>query len=211
MALRAAEADREQAERVAVEARLASLESHLEPHFLFNTLNSIVALAGKDPARVERLAEDLADLLRACLGATRQHRVALSEELELCAAYLEIESARLGARLRHTLDVPAELGACRVPALALLTLVQNAVRHAIAEREEGGALAIEARREGAGLVLAVWDDGPAFSLAQSEVGHGLDNLRARLAAFYGAEGALEVVAAEGGKRVVVRIPAGPAS
>ena len=114
--------------------------------------------------------------------------MALSEELELCAAYLDIESARLGARLRHTLDVPAELGAWRVPALALLTFVQNAVRHVIAEREEGGALSIEARREGAGLVLAVWDDGPAFSLAQSEPGHGLDNLRPRLAAFYGAEG-----------------------
>jgi len=95
-----------------------------------------------------------------------------------------------------------------VPALALLTLVQNAVRHVIAEREEGGALAIEARREAAGLVLAVWDDGPAFSLAQSDPGHGLDNLRARLAAFYGGEGELEVVPAEAGKRVVVRIPEG---
>jgi len=83
--------------------------------------------------------------------------------------------------------------------------VQNAVRHAIAEREEGGALAIEAWREAAGLALAVWDDGPAFSLAQSEAGHGLDNLRARLAAFYGTEGAL---AGEAGKRVVVRIPEG---
>jgi len=135
--------------------------------------------------------------------------VALSEELELCAAYLDIESARLGARLRHALDVPAALGACRVPALALLTLVQNAVRHAIAEREEGGALAIEARREAARLVLAVSDDGPAFSLEQSEPGHGLDNLRARLAAFYGAEGALAVVPAEAGKWVVFLIPEGP--
>ena len=87
--------------------------------------------------------------------------------------------------------------------------MQNAVRHVIAEREEGGALSIEVRREAACLVLAVWDDGPAFALEDSEPGHGLDNLRARLAAFYGAEGALEVVPAEAGKRVVVRIPEGP--
>jgi len=204
--LRAREVERERAEKLLAEARLASLESRLHPHFLFNTLNAISALIPEDPERAEKLVEQLAALLRFSLDAGARHTVALRTEVEIVRAYLGIEEARLGDRLRHAIEVPPELEPCAVPPLALHTLVQNSVKHVAAARREPTEIRVRVEARDGRLWLGVWDDGAPFSLAAAAPGHGLDGLRARLAVLYGEDGRLDVEGADGGKVVSLTLP-----
>jgi len=205
--LRAKELERARAEKLLVEARLASLESRLHPHFLFNTLTAIIALVSEDPARAERLLAQLAALLRASLNTSLRHTVPLGAELALVRSYLEIEQARLDARLRSTIDIPAELEAWQVPPFSVHTLVENSVTHVAAARREGAEIRLAGRRVGGRLVLSVFDDGPGVELARVPPGHGLDTLRARLAALYGEGARLEAGRGAVGARVVMWLPA----
>jgi sensor histidine kinase YesM len=191
---------RERAEKLAADARLASLAAQVHPHFLFNTLNSISALIPEDPRAAERLVERLAALLRASLDGG-SGTVPLGHELSIVHDYLEIEKARLGDRLRYAIDVPAPLLACAVPPLAVHTLVQNSVKHAIAPRPDGGEVRVTARTTGADVVVEVADSGSGFVRAALPAGHGLDNLRARLEALFGPAAGLSVPAP--GARAVV--------
>lgn len=203
--LKATELARERAERLATEARLAALEARLHPHFFFNTVNAIAALIRKDPALAERLLVGLAGLLRVSLGTAERRTIPLGEELAVVRAYLEIQAARLGARLRYAFDIPREFEALEVPALSLHTLVDNSVTHVAAERREGAAIRIEGLL-GDRLALRVWDDGPGFRLEAVPPGRGLDTLRGRLAALYGADAALEIARADGGTWVTLFLP-----
>jgi two-component system sensor histidine kinase AlgZ len=208
--LRTQELERERAEKLATEARLASLESRLQPHFLFNTLNSISALIQDDPARAERMVERLAALLRFALDATGRSTVPLGEELRIVTDYLEIEQARLGDRLRYVIAVPSELEAVPVPPLALQTLVENSVKHVATPRRAGATIRIEVHADERGVRLAVWDDGPGVRLdGAATAGHGLDNLRGRLAALYGATARLDAATRAGGGVVTIELPPGP--
>jgi len=205
--LRVRELEAERARRLATDARLASLESRLHPHFLFNSIAAIAGHVREEPERAERLLVEFADLLRASLDSTGQHTVPLRDEITAVQAYLEIEQARLGERLRSKLDVPDELGAWPVPPFALHTLVQNSVKHVAAARPRGGEIRIEARRVGDRLAVSVWDDGPGFDLAIVPPGHGLETLRARLGVLFGADAALETARDHGGARVTMSLPA----
>ncbi|HEY3187352.1 MAG TPA: histidine kinase [Solirubrobacteraceae bacterium] len=200
------EAERERAEKLATEARLASLESRLHPHFLFNTLNAISALIPEDPARAERLVEQLAALLRFSLDAGERHTVSVGAEVAIVRAYLGIEEARLGDRLRCAIDVPDALAACDVPALALHTLVQNSVKHVAAARVEPTEIRVRVEARAGRLHLSVWDGGDKFDLDAIPAGHGLDMLRTRLDVLYGAAGRLAVQGAAGGKEVSISLP-----
>jgi sensor histidine kinase YesM len=204
--LRTRELEHERARKAALEARLSSLESRLHPHFLFNTLNAIAELIHENPDRAERTVERLATLLRASLDATERGLVPLSRELELVNDYLEIEQARLGDRLTYAVDVAPALAGCQVPPLAVQTLVENSIKHAIAPRPEGGCLRIEATAGDGRLVVGVWDDGPGFSGETRRPGHGLDNLQSRLTARFGGDGALSVAREGGGTRVSIVVP-----
>jgi LytS/YehU family sensor histidine kinase len=170
---------------VATAAQLASLESRVQPHFLFNTLNSISALIPTDPAGAERMTGQLASLMRSSLNADPTALVRLDEELEVVRAYLDIERVRFGDRLRYTVDVPPELGAVEVPRLSLQTLVENSVKYAIAPRREGGSVALRASRSGSSVCLTIEDDGPGFATTDLPEGHGLALLRARLEMTFG--------------------------
>jgi two-component system, LytTR family, sensor histidine kinase AlgZ len=203
--LRARELDHERARKMALEARLASLESRLHPHFLFNTLNAISALIQDDPDHAERMVERLAALLRFSLDATERGLVPLADELKIVTDYLEIERTRLGERLAFVIDVPAEVARCEVPPLAVQTLVENSVKHAIAPRPGGGRIRVAAAAAGDTVRLSVWDDGPGFTAAAIQPGHGLDNLRSRLAARYGEAATLAVARADGGTLVTVTL------
>ena len=200
------EAERERAEKLATEARLASLESRLHPHFLFNTLNAISALIPEDPARAERLVEQLAALLRFSLDAGERHTVSVGAEVAIVRAYLGIEEARLGDRLRCAIDVPDALASCDVPALALHTLVQNSVKHVAAARVEPTEIRVRVEARAGRLHLSVWDGGDKFDLDAIPAGHGLDMLRTRLDVLYGVAGRLAVQGAEGGKEVSISLP-----
>src|SRR5438067_7605749 len=205
-ALRERELDHERARKMALEARLGALEARLQPHFMFNTLNAISALIEEDPAQAERTVERLAALLRFSLDATERGLVPLAHELKIVADYLEIERTRFGERLSYVLDVAADAAACEVPPLAVQTLVENSVKHAIAPRPQGGRIRVEADVADAQLRVRVWDDGPGFTTAAIRPGHGLDNVQGRLAARFGPAAALTVGQRDGGAVVTLSLP-----
>jgi signal transduction histidine kinase len=206
-AQREAERRRERAERLEFEARFSSLAARLQPYFLFNTLNSVAALVREDPAAAERLVEQLASLLRASLDAGGGRPVTLQRELDLVQDYLEIETVRLGARLRCSVHAEPGTEALAVPPFALQTLVENAVKYAVAPRREGGRVQVAVRREGERLLLEVSDDGPGFG-GPAPAGHGLDMLAQRLDALFADAAGLRIErGATGGACVRVHLPA----
>jgi two-component system, LytTR family, sensor histidine kinase AlgZ len=195
--LRTKELERERALKLATEAQLASLESRIHPHFLFNTLNSISSLIPEDPARAERLVEQMAALLRFSLDANQSGLVPLASELKIVGDYLEIERARFGDRLRYRIDVPADLGESRIPPLSLQTLVENSVKYAIAPDRAGGEIRITGAQSNGAFRLEVSDSGPAFQLESAPAGHGLDNLKGRLSTLFGDRAKLVLQRADG--------------
>lgn len=199
--LRTRELERERAEKTAAEARLSSLESRIHPHFLFNALNSISALIREDPAKAERLIEQLAALLRFSLDSSRG-LVPLDRELTIVRSYLEIEKARFGDRLRFTIDVPAELARVEVPPLSVQTLVENSVKYAVSPRREGGTIVVRARAADGAARIEVIDDGPGFTQAELKQGHGIELLQARLGAVFGDRASLNI----DGSTVAVLVP-----
>ena len=204
--LRAKELAEERAQKLAVEASLSSLESRVRPHFLFNTLNSISSLIQEDPRLAERMVERLAALLRFTLDSGQRSTIPLEQELKIVVDYLEIERARFGARLNYRIEVAAELGALAVPPFVVQTLVENSVKHAVSRKRQGGEIRLRAR-EADGLVkIEVWDDGAGFTAEALVAGHGLDNLRARLAALFGGQTALDISRRENFTVVSVTLP-----
>jgi signal transduction histidine kinase len=201
-ALRAQELEREHAEKLAAEARLSSLESRLQPHFLFNTINSILALIREDPPRAEAMLERLARLLRFALDSQQRSLVPLAQELRLVEDYLEIERARFGGRLHFDLQSDPAAAPANVPAYAIQTLVENSMKYAIAPRLAGGAIAVRVRRLPSALHLEVQDDGPGFSRNDLRDGHGLDTLEKRLSALFGPAARLTI---DNGIGALVRI------
>jgi sensor histidine kinase YesM len=204
--LREKELAAERARKLAVEARLSSLESRIHPHFLFNTLNSISSLIQEDPAQAEKLVERLAALLRFSLDSNEQRTVPLEKEMKITRDYLEIERARFGERLRYSIDVPPALRFVETPPLAVQTLVENSLKHAIAPRREGGEVRITARLVDQHLRIEVADDGPGFARDALVAGHGLDTLHARLLALYDDRAALDITSRDGRTVVIISLP-----
>lgn len=201
------------AEASAREAQLRALRYQMHPHFLFNTLNAISTLVheGRNQAATRVIAR-LGDFLRATLEGDGQHQVALADEIFLTEQYLEIEKIRLGDRLTMKIEtMPATLEAL-VPHLVLQPVVENAIRHGIARRLEGGHLIIQTAREGEDLTIEVSDNGPGKKggepvHAQTSSGIGMDNLRSRLYQLYGVNQQVDLYFPRaGGCRVKIRIP-----
>ena len=192
------------------EAKLASLESRLRPHFLFNTLNTIAALVRDDPAAAETMIGQLSDLLRASLRADPGAEIQLAEELHLVEQYLEIQRVRFNDRLEIGLRASDEARLALVPQLILQPVVENAVRHGIAPRETGGSVWVLAERPDGRLRLVVEDDGVGVSngpSANAGAGIGLGGLRSRLAHLYGEDHRVEVAPRlPSGTRVTIEIP-----
>jgi len=204
--LRTKELERERAMKLATEAQLASLESRIHPHFLFNTLNSISSLIPEDPARAERLVEQMAALLRFSLDANQSGLVPLERELKIVADYLDIERARFGDRLRYRIDVPADLNESRIPPLSLQTLVENSVKHAISQDRAGGEIRITGACTDGQCRVEVSDSGPEFQLETAPSGHGLDNLKDRLSALFGDRAVLILQRVGGRNNLTLSVP-----
>ncbi len=191
------------------EARLKALTAQINPHFLFNALNSIAELVHHDPQATDRMLVGLGALLRESL-ATGDGRTRLDREIELLEHYLAIEQQRLRERLIVHREIDPAALACEVPSLLLQPLAENAIRYAIAPRAHPGNLWIRIRRRDDSLVLSVEDDGdPPVAPAAHGTGIGLDNTRARLACLYGDRARLEISERPGGgRRATIHLPAG---
>jgi len=170
-------------------ARLALLQAQIEPQFLFNTLANVQSMVVREPRTAARMLEHLNRYLRAALGRTRGPSSTCGQEMELIDALLAIATIRLGARLRYTLDLPAELRTARLPPLLLQPLVENALKHGIEPAVEGGEIEVVCSASGGRLVLKVRDTGLGFQEA-APAGVGLVNIRARLVSLYGSGGQL---------------------
>jgi two-component system LytT family sensor kinase len=178
-------------------AKLAALQAQLNPHFLFNSLNTIAVLV-RDGDRVgaTRVIEQLSDVLRSTLNRRQATEVALEDELSLVRQYLAVEQARFSDRLRPVLDIDAATLRAAVPRFALQHLVENALRHGVARRTEAGRVAITAHRDRDLLILTVEDDGPGLATGGATgEGHGLDNTRERLRTLYADRASLTVSSA----------------
>jgi signal transduction histidine kinase len=199
------------AEAAAARAQIHALRTQLNPHFLFNALHSLGALIRHDGAAAERAVERLGDLLRYTLDAGADGDVSLRREWEFTRNYLDLERIRFGDRLGVALEVEDAALDERVPAFVLQPLVENAVRHGVARRGEGGAVRVAVARAGGSLVLSVEDDGPGARPAalSSSPGLGLRSLRRRLEALYGDGARLRIETTPGrGFRATVELPAG---
>jgi two-component sensor histidine kinase len=205
---RASAAERLRADLVRTE--LANLRSRLHPHFLFNALNTIASLVRDRPDAAERVVTRLSELLRRALENTADDRIPLEEELTLARAYLDVEQARFEDRLRVVWRIDAEVEQVRVPALVLQPLVENAVRHGLAQRRDGGTIEISAARSNGMLRVVVRDDGVGRGAASAEGrGIGLGETRARLAAVYGPDASLTLShPQDGGAVVELTVPFG---
>lgn len=173
------------------QAQLASLENRVQPHFLFNTLNSIAALTHDDPGRAEKMTTQLAALLRSSLDGQNTPLVSLGDELTLVRNYLDIERVRFGDRLRYSIDSDTAAADVRVPRMSIQTLVENSVKYAVSPRREGGTIAVRAALRDGTLRVDVTDDGPGFDAVLPE-GHGLALLRARLQMLFADRGSLDI-------------------
>jgi two-component system, LytTR family, sensor kinase len=191
------------------EARLGALRMQLHPHFLFNSLNAITVLVRDQRTHdATRMLELLSDVLRQVLRTDPAHEVPLSEELRFLEQYLAIEQVRFSDRLNVTFAVDADVRDAAVPGFVLQPLVENALRHGLADRSEQGTVEIGARRDGGDLVLWVRDDGVGLqSDAGRRQGLGLANTRERLATLYGVRARLDLTSnPDGGTTATVRLP-----
>jgi sensor histidine kinase YesM len=169
-------------------AKLDALRRQIEPHFLFNSLNSIAGLVREkqNDAAVSMVAR-LSDFLRRVLEDSTRQLVSLGQEMEFSEKYLEIQRARFADRLQLTVDVPDDLLSAEVPSLLLQPIVENAVKHGISKRAKGGAIRISASRNSGMLTLRIYNDGPAFPVSgEARYGVGMANVRTRLQSLYGS-------------------------
>ena len=188
------------------EAQLGALRMQLQPHFLFNSLNAIMALVrDQDTERAVKALSLLSDVLRATVNSANAHETTLSQEIDFLSRYLEIERVRFGDRLRVTMDVPHELHDALVPTFLLQPFVENALKHGILRERSGNEITVSARAVDDALAITVADDGRGLSNAESAAGVGITNARSRLEHMYGSKAQLSVRNAERAPGTVVDI------
>jgi two-component system sensor histidine kinase AlgZ len=186
-------------------ARLAELQARIRPHFLFNSLNSAIALVREDPERAETLLEDLSELFRHAL-VSKGESVTLSEEVQVARHYLAIEGVRFGERLRVEWAIDPRAGGARVPALFLQPLVENAVKHGVEPSSSGADVKVSTQRRGSVVVIKVTNTVPA---GQGRPGHGVaqDNVRDRLRLLHDVQAQFQTALIEGLYQVRIEVPA----
>jgi two-component sensor histidine kinase len=191
-------------------AQLAALRSQIEPHFVYNALNSIAGLVRDQRADAAvSMIVGLSEFLRRASEDCHRSQVTLAEEVEYLQRYLDIQKARFGERLQVSVDIPAELLRAQVPKLLLQPLVENAIKHGIAKRVMGGTVRVAGSRHNGNLYLTVYNDGPALlsDLQVTPAGVGIGNLRTRLQILHGNQSGLLLKAAAGdGVEVLVTLP-----
>ena len=197
-----------ESEHAAAEARLKLLQAQIEPHFLFNTLANLQTLIAIDPQRAQTMLGHLDGYLRATLASTRKDKATLAEEFALLSAYLGILALRMGPRLVYELDLPDALADATLPPMLLQPLAENAIKHGLEPKMDGGRLRVAAREEGGQLALVVEDSGLGLVGASTAgTGVGFAHVKQRLAAAYGGAASAEIGEhPAGGVRVTLHLP-----
>jgi two-component system LytT family sensor kinase len=214
--------ERERLKRLQARAELAALQSKLDPHFLFNTLNTMVNLVHKEPDKLEQMILGLSDIYRRVLKLPSADRITLSEEFDLARQYLAIEQVRLGDRLRYEIQLPDNLRDRTVPPLLIQPLVENAVIHGIMPAPGGGCLSLSAQDYGDRIRVVVEDDGVGMDSRDANrgaepdddrgpmeegPGFGLHSTRERLRLTYAGMGAMKIESIRGqGTRITLELP-----
>lgn len=183
--------------RLKTQAELSSLQARINPHFLFNSLNTIASLVSVDPSRAETAVEKLSRLLRFSLRSSERRVVLLREEFDIIRTYLEIEKMRLGDRLHYDLLIRGNLDAVCVPGMLLQPLVENSIKHGLARKTTGGHIRVEAWIEGEVCRIIVADNGMGWTRQSRDGGIGLANIRERLDLYFGGRCNLELYNQEG--------------
>jgi LytS/YehU family sensor histidine kinase len=205
-AARESERRESQLRLLAREAELKALKSQVQPHFLFNCLNSISALAGSDPARAREMCLGLAGFLRQSLAVGERVSITVGEELSLARSYLDVERIRFGKRLAVEETIEPSGEECMVPPLLLQPLVENAVVHGIATLAEGGAVRLEAGRTGNHLRIVIENPFDPEAPPHASSGLGLKMVRDRLSALYGPDAMFAARRLDGRHLAVISIP-----
>jgi signal transduction histidine kinase len=200
-------AETEQLERTVLEARMEALQAQIEPHFLFNTLGSIDQLIQTDPPRASKMQQSLIRYLRSAMPQMREgRRPTLGQQIELCSAYLEIMAVRMEERLQAAVNVADGLKSAVFPSMMLQTLVENAIKHGLEPKTEGGRIEIGAEIVDGMLAVHVLDTGVGF-MPKAEGGVGLANIRERLKALYNDRAELIIsMPPAGGTCATIKVP-----
>lgn len=203
-----ARADTEQLERTVLEARMEALQAQIEPHFLFNTLASIDQLIQTDPPRASKMQQSLIRYLRSAMPQMREgKRPTLGQQVDLSSAFLEIMQVRMEERLQTSVTMPEGLKSAVFPSMMLQTLVENAIKHGLEPKSEGGRLDIAAEIRDGMLEVSVTDTGLGFMPKSTSSGVGLANIRERLRVLYNGRAELVImVPRDGGTRATIRVP-----
>jgi two-component sensor histidine kinase len=203
----AVEREKFELQRQLAEAKLVALSAQIEPHFLFNTLASIQYLIRHDADKAHALTSDLIRYLRLALPRMKQATAPLADELQLVKAYLAIMQIRMGSRLRFNVDEEMAMPAYPIPTMVLITLVENAIKHGLERKPDGGEISVTVKTVSNNLEMTVADTGGGFSTAASGTGIGLANIRERLKTLYGERGQLELAVNEPcGVKATITIP-----
>jgi signal transduction histidine kinase len=193
-------------------SELKALRAQINPHFLFNALNSIAGLIHREPEVADRTIEQLADVFRYALRGAESEWAVLDDELDFVRAYLEVERARFGSRLQTEVQIDDAVRGARVPTMMLQTLVENAVKHGVASVRGSASVVVTARQEAGRVLMSVSDNGPGFregdvpAPVRARGGYGLVNIRQRLEGYFGAAATLSVDCSPGRTTVSVALP-----
>jgi two-component system LytT family sensor kinase len=205
--LKAAELENEQLKRYEAEARMASLQAKLNPHFLFNTLNSMASLIYDDPKKVEKSIIRLSDLYRKVLSISDQTFIPIREEIELIRDYLELEQLRFDEQLSYHIQCPPRIQDIKVPGLIIEPLVENVIKHTQEHSEAAVHIDIRVEQENDSIQCTVRDNGPGFNVRKTSFGFGLYSVQERLRLLFQEQQSLDIRSEPGkGTTVTVRFP-----
>ena len=195
-------------EKQLVQAQMRMLQAQIEPHFLFNTLATIQSLIGRSPDKANLMMDNFIAYLRQSLSASRAQEGTVKQEFDLLRHYLELLKIRMGDRLQFDLDIADDLQGAPLAPMLLQPIVENAIKHGLEPKVEGGTVRVSARRDDGQMVLSVKDNGLGFSdhADSSGEGVGLSNLRERLAVLYDGQATLTVAEASPGTEITIRVP-----
>ena len=191
--LREKELNEERLTRTKMEAELQALQAKINPHFLFNTLNSIASLISENPKAAESTVEKLSELFRYTLKSAENNTVTVAEELDIVRTYLEIEKVRFGERLQYEIICNDAVREFMIPALIIQPLVENSIKHGIASEVKGGIITVKVVREDGNCLISVIDNGKGVGDAKDVTGFGLRSIEERLQLRYGASASLRLI------------------